>query len=81
MQANRNELEKHWKCKLFIHNAPHAILSYLGSLKKYTYIHEAMSDKNIEKVVLGSIKEITEGVVRAGYVPNRFAEIYRDKEI
>lgn len=81
LQANRNKLEKHWKCKFFIHNAPHAILSYLGSLKKYTYIHEAMSDKNIEKVVLGSIKEITEGVVRAGYVPKRFAEKYRDKEI
>ena len=81
LQTNIKQLEIHWKCKLFIHNAPHAILSYLGALKKYTYIHEAMSDKSIEKIVLGSINEITEGVIRAGYVPKGFAEKYKNKEI
>ena len=80
-QVSFKNLEIHWKCKLFIHNAPHAILSYLGAMKKYTYIHEAMADKDIQKVVLGSINEITDGVIRAGYVPKIFAKKYKKKEI
>ncbi len=81
LQANAEQLERHWICKFFIHNAPHAVLSYLGALKKYTYIHEAMSDKNIEKIVLGSINEITNGIIKAKYVPKIFARKYRDKEV
>ena len=29
----------HWDSKLFIHNAPHAIVAYLGA-KKYEFIHQ-----------------------------------------
>lgn len=80
-QVGVKSLEQHWRAKLFIHNAPHAILAYLGHLKKYKYIHEAMADKRIKKIVLGAMREITDGVIKAKYVPKKFAEYYMKKEI
>ena len=81
IQVDKDELEMHWICKLFIHNAPHAIVAYLGWLKGYTYIHEAMADKDIEEVVLGSISEITDGVIKSNYATKEFAEMYKEKEL
>ena len=79
-QVDKKNLDIHWRAKLFIHNAPHAILAYLGFLKKYKYIHEAMSDKKIRKIVVGSMNEITEGLIKAKYVPKNFAEKYKKKK-
>ena len=80
-QLDKKKLDIHWRAKLFIHNAPHAILAYLGFLRKYKYIHEAMNDKKIRKIVIGSMNEITEGLIKAKYVPKNFAEKYKKKEI
>jgi len=81
LQLNKNEIEVHWRAKLFIHNAPHAILAYLGALKKYKYVHQAINDKDIRKIVIGSMTEITKGIINAGYIPKKFAEKYKKKEI
>ena len=81
LQVDYEELMMHWMCKLFIHNAPHAIVAYLGWMKGYTYIHESMADPDISKVVEGSIREITEGVIKAGYASPEFAKMYMDKEL
>ncbi len=81
LQVEKEELNMHWLCKLFIHNAPHAIVAYLGWLKGYKYIHEAMGDPDIENIVVGSIHEITDGVIAAGYATKDFAEVYKEKEL
>jgi len=81
LQVDTNELKMHWMCKLFIHNTPHAVVAYLGWLKGYFYIHEAMADGDIEEIVVGSIKEMTEGVIAAKYVPQEFACMYKEKEL
>ena len=81
LQFDIDELNMHWMCKLFIHNAPHAIVAYLGYLKGYKYIHEAMSDPDIEEIVVGAINEITDGVISSKYATKDFAESYRDKEL
>mgnify|MGYP006418077503 CR=1 FL=1 len=80
-QFDQKELNMHWMCKLFIHNAPHAIVAYLGWLKGYRYIHESMNDPEIREVVIGSINEITDGLIVAGYTTKEFAEAYKQKEI
>jgi len=80
-QLDPEELHMHWMCKLFIHNTPHAITAYLGWLKGHAYIHEAMADPDIDKVVIGSIDEMTQGVVAANYVPEDFARTYKEKEL
>jgi len=81
LQVPADELHMHWMCKLFIHNAPHAIVAYLGWLKGYTYIHEAMADSDINEVVVGSISEITNGVIAAGFVEKNYANNYKKKEL
>jgi len=43
--------------KLFTHNAGHAISAYLGYKKGYTYIYEAVRDKEIRGVVLGAVMD------------------------
>ena len=43
--------------KLFTHNAGHAISAYLGYKKGYTYIYEAVKDKEIRGVVLGAVMD------------------------
>ena len=75
------DLSMHWDCKLFIHNAPHAILAYLGAKKKYKFIHQAMNDKKIKKIVLKSMSEISLGLIKSGLVKSSFANYYKNKEI
>ncbi len=50
--------------KLFVHNAAHAILGYLGWLKGYTYVHEAMADEQIRSMLDESMQEVSEALVR-----------------
>jgi mannitol-1-phosphate 5-dehydrogenase len=79
-QVDPKELHMHWMCKLFIHNAPHAIVAYLGWLKNHTYIHEAMADQEIREIVMGAMEEITAGVIGSGYAEKNFANVYKNTE-
>ena len=79
--VNKEKLDSHWICKMNIHNAPHAIVAYLGFLKKYKFIHEAMKNKKINKIVVGAIKEITKGIISCKLVEKKFANFYMKKEI
>ena len=79
--VNKQGLYKHWISKLYIHNAPHAIAAYLGHNKKYTFIHECMQDRKIKKIVTGSIREITKGLINCEMVDKKFANYYMNKEL
>ncbi|MDI3542523.1 MAG: mannitol-phosphate 5-dehydrogenase [Candidatus Atribacteria bacterium] len=50
--------------KLFIHNLGHATLAYLGYHKGYTYIHEAIKDEEIRKVLDGAWEEVSRALLR-----------------
>jgi len=50
--------------KLFIHNLGHATLAYLGYHKGYTYIHEAVRDEEIRKVLDGAWEEVSQALLR-----------------
>lgn len=43
--------------KLYILNSGHAVCAYLGHMRGYTYIHEAMADEAINHVVVGAMLE------------------------
>ena len=43
--------------KLYIHNMGHALTAYIGSLKGYTYIWEAIADTEIKSAVLKSMQD------------------------
>lgn len=48
--------------KLFLLNGAHATTAYLGYLKGYTFIHEAIKDEFIRKVVLGFHSEASKAL-------------------
>jgi mannitol-1-phosphate 5-dehydrogenase len=52
-----DKLNAYVEQKLFTLNTAHAITGYLGYLKGYRYIHEAIRDPEIYSVVLGSVWE------------------------
>lgn len=54
----------HVERKLFVHNAAHAILGYLGWIKGYTYVHEAMADEQIRALLDGAMQEVSEALIR-----------------
>jgi len=50
--------------KIFVHNAAHAILGYLGWIKGYTYVHEAMADEQIRTMLEEAMQEVSEALIR-----------------
>ncbi|MFH1318666.1 MAG: hypothetical protein ABIH71_06595, partial [Candidatus Omnitrophota bacterium] len=50
--------------KLFSLNTAHAVCAYLGYLREYTYIHEAIGDPQINKTVRNVLFEITRAMVK-----------------
>jgi len=50
--------------KLFIHNTGHTICAYLGYLKGYKYIWEAIEDRRIYKIVRGALEETGRALVK-----------------
>ncbi|HOL21898.1 MAG TPA: hypothetical protein PLQ41_03465 [bacterium] len=50
--------------KLFIHNLSHACLAYMGYIKGYTHIWEALQDTEIRKVFDGVVSEARAALVK-----------------
>jgi mannitol-1-phosphate 5-dehydrogenase len=56
--------------KLFIHNAGHAICAYLGYLKGYKYIYQAIEDNQIHKIVRAALEESGKALIKKhGFTP------------
>lgn len=58
-----DNLQKYLERKLYITNTSHAIAGYLGYLKGYQYVQEALADKDILEDVLAAINESSEILV------------------
>lgn len=57
--------------KLFAHNAGHALCAYFGYPRGYTYIYEAIRDREIRRKVLGGLSESGRALVaKHGFTPN-----------
>ena len=48
---SQDEIKKQWAAKLYIHNTPHCIAAYLGSLCGKKYLHEGMSVTSVNSIV------------------------------
>jgi len=49
--------------KLFVYNLGHAGLAYLGNLKRYTYVHETIADKEFYAVFCGALDESSKALL------------------
>ncbi|MHB9031641.1 MAG: mannitol dehydrogenase family protein [Anaerolineae bacterium] len=50
--------------KLYLHNAGHAVLAYLGYLRKYNLGYEALEDSEIRPILEAALDESLLGIVR-----------------
>jgi mannitol-1-phosphate 5-dehydrogenase len=80
-KVSKKELDMHWYCKFFIHNAPHAITAYLGSMKDYKYIHESMSDTSICNIIESTMGSITKAIIKTGMIPESMGHFYMQNEL
>jgi len=62
------------KKKIFLHNAGHAILAYLGYLKKYVYIHESCEDITINQICQFGLREV--GIALSKHFNTSLKDIY-----
>lgn len=68
--------------KLFTLNMAHAIVGYYGYLKKYSFIHEAMADKNVYQLLLGALGEVESAITtRHPSINREHQEAYAQKVI
>ncbi len=74
-------LKKQWTPKLYLHNTPHCIAAYLGSLIGVRYLHEAMTNPDAKDIVNGAMQEMLTALKLKWDIPHSFLEWYADKEI
>jgi mannitol-1-phosphate/altronate dehydrogenase len=75
------ELEKQWLAKLYLHNTPHCIAAYLGSMLSLTYVHEALKNPRVSEIVAGAMGEMKH-VLRCRFsLEPAFVDWYADKEL
>jgi len=75
------ELQRQWLAKLYVHNTPHCIAAYLGSLLGVTYLHEAMANPEAARIVEGAMHEMVAMLTVRSDVKPAFLAYYRDKEL
>ena len=79
--VDETEIAKQWAAKLYIHNTPHCIAAYLGSLIGAEFLHEAMQNRLIDEIVTGVAAEMAEMTRKEYGLTNQFSMFYLNKEI
>lgn len=79
--VTKEELEKQWKAKLYLHNTPHCIAAYLGSLVGVKYLHEIMEYKTARKIISGSMHEMQNVLIKKYNLNSKFVTRYAKKEL
>lgn len=79
--SKKNLLKIQWTAKLYLHNTPHCIAAYLGSIINVKYIHNAMKNQFVRKIVEGSMNEMLKTLKLNWDISHSFLEWYAQKEI
>lgn len=78
---NHQDLEHQWLAKLYVHNTPHCVAAYLGSLCGCEYLHQAMENEYIATIVEGAMNEMVNMLRARSGLDSEFLNYYRDKEL
>ena len=79
--VSTDELQKQWLAKLYIHNTPHCITAYFGSILKVNYLHEAMENSAVAKIIEGVMLEMEQMIFKKYHVDINFLKYYSNKEL
>ncbi|WP_160679340.1 mannitol-1-phosphate 5-dehydrogenase [Clostridium sp. C8-1-8] len=74
-------LDPYLERKLFLLNGAHATTAYLGYIKGYNYIHEAIKDEYIRNVVINFHKEAVEALSKKHGIDIELLTAYSEKLI
>ena len=74
-------LNEQWLAKLYIHNTSHCIAAYLGYLINSEFIHDAMKNNEVRKIVEGSMNEVSLMLNKKFKINNNFINFYSNKEL
>lgn len=74
-------LDKQWTAKLYLHNTPHCIAAYLGALLNKTYVHQAMANSKVTKLVENAMDEMLQALKLRWQIPHEFLDWYAQKEL
>ncbi|MCL2549604.1 MAG: hypothetical protein FWE78_01500 [Methanimicrococcus sp.] len=74
-------IDKQWTAKLFLHNTPHCVTSYLGALFGLSYIDEVMKHEKLKEIVAGSMNEMLAVLKDRMPEESEFLDWYANKEI
>jgi mannitol-1-phosphate/altronate dehydrogenase len=75
------EFAEQWFCKFYIHNAPHAVVSFSGALRNYQFVHQAMADDRIGPIVSKAMGIITKAIIKNDMVREEVGNEYYENEI
>ncbi len=75
------ELKNQWAAKLYLHNTPHCIAAYLGSLLEQKYVHDPMGVPKARKIVEGAMNEMLRALKLTWDIPHDFLDWYAAKEL
>lgn len=78
---SKEELDKQWTAKLYLHNTPHCIAAYLGSLIGVRYVHEVMESSHAREIIAGAMREMQEVLLKKFKLDKQFIDWYADKEL
>lgn len=78
---NKESMIRDWDAKLYLHNTPHCVAAYLGSLNGRQYMHEAMCDPVTAHVVVGTVEEMLLSLKVSTDHDHVFLEAYAAKEL
>ncbi|AAK78141.1 MULTISPECIES: mannitol-1-phosphate 5-dehydrogenase [Clostridium] len=73
------KLDPYLERKLFLLNGAHATIAYLGYLKGYKYIHEAIKDKEINKIIVGFHSEAVQALSEKHKIDIQILKEYSNK--
>jgi len=75
------ELRRQWLAKLFLHNTPHCVTAYFGSLLGSSYLHEAMQNRRAASVIRGIMREMEKMLEVTYRLDKKFLRFYSTKEL
>jgi mannitol-1-phosphate 5-dehydrogenase len=79
--VDKDEMARQWAAKLYVHNTPHCIAAYLGSLAGATYLHNSMEHAEIARIVEGAMDEMASMLSARSGIDADFIQFYRNKEL
>ncbi|HHU77661.1 MAG TPA: mannitol-1-phosphate 5-dehydrogenase [Clostridiales bacterium] len=66
------------KRKIYVHNMGHTLTAFMGYIRGFRYIYNAIEDEYIRKIVISAYKDITDAMSKEYDVPLRELELYTE---